>query len=159
MTYPIYAFNQHGDLKPPLWLFVLMAFLGRTWLLMAIAAASRSTGSDILALFYPSTHYFYLGLLSGLPVVLLTILGRFKGGDRQWIKRVWQQGKWILMANWLLDLVLQASALHHQRGDVALYQALPLLASFWFGWYLIKSRRIGHYFDGAHVLSHTKVRS
>ncbi|WP_417345912.1 DUF2919 domain-containing protein [Ferrimonas sp.] len=158
MNYPIHAYDQHGSLKAPVWLYLLLAFFARTWLLLAIAAASRTTGSDILALFYPDTHHFYLGLASGLPVVVLMVCGRFKSDERPALATLWRYGRWLLLANWLVDLALQLSGVLHLRGEIGLYQSLPLLASFWFGWYLLKSRRIGDYFDGAHVLSHGVTR-
>ncbi|WP_169307113.1 DUF2919 domain-containing protein [Ferrimonas sediminicola] len=158
MNYPIHAYDQHGSLKAPVWLYLLLAFLGRTWLLLAIAAASRTTGADILTLFYPDNHHFYLGLAAGLPVVILLVCGRLKSDHRPMLSALWRHGRWLLLATWLMDLSLQLSGILHARGLIGLYQSLPLLASFWFGWYLLKSRRISDYFDGAHVLSHGVTR-
>ena len=157
MRHPISAYNEQGDLKAPMWLYLLLAFLGRTWLLFVIAAASRGVGSDLLALFYPNHYYFYLGLASATPTIALLLVGRLKTSKkhktpRPWAQRLWQYGPGIIGINLAVDVSLQLMALSHQLQDLSLYQLLPLLLSFWLGWYLLKSRRLSDYFQGKHIL-------
>ncbi|GAA5188960.1 DUF2919 domain-containing protein [Ferrimonas gelatinilytica] len=146
LPFPPHRLTDHGWVNPSPWLYLLMLFLARTWLLLTVAAVSRRHGSDLLGLFYPQQRDFYLGLALGLVPMLLLWL---QGQRHRWALagRVWQWGWWLMLLVLLLDLALQGSSLYRHHGTFSWGPATVLMLSVWSLWYLLRSpdcRRVFH---------------
>lgn len=96
-------YDQHGRLRLPVLFWLILLLQARTWVLFAIAAASRQQGDALLALFYPDSDGFWLGLLPGIPAVMAFFLS----GRRQQFPRLWRALRWPLVAAQALLLVWQ----------------------------------------------------
>ncbi|ELW9441319.1 DUF2919 domain-containing protein [Pluralibacter gergoviae] len=96
-------YDQHGRLRLPVLFWLILLLQARTWVLFAIAAASRQQGDALLALFYPDSDGFWLGLLPGIPAVMAFFLS----GRRQQFPRLWRVLRWLLVAAQALLLVWQ----------------------------------------------------
>ncbi|MBY5990833.1 DUF2919 domain-containing protein [Ferrimonas balearica] len=134
-------FDRHGQLKPGPWLLLTMLLCAKTWLLFALGAASRQSGADLLALFYPDRQDFYLGLLLGLPALALLLASGHRHQGRLG-PALWHRGRPLLLASWALQLGLQLKALVGVQGQFHWAPGLTLLASFWLGLYLLRSRHV-----------------
>ncbi|ROP63040.1 DUF2919 family protein [Enterobacter sp. BIGb0383] len=78
-------YDAHGRLRLPVLFWGVLLLQARTWVLFAIASASRDSGNALLTLFYPDHDNFWFGLLPGVPAVLAFLLsGRRHGYPRLW---------------------------------------------------------------------------
>jgi hypothetical protein len=119
-----------------------LVFLARTWVLFIISAASRSSGSSILAIFYPDRHYFYLGLISGSLALGLFILAGRNHDKYRWISQIWQFGYYLLLINIVCDMVLQLHVLHIQHFQYSLSASIQLVSISWIALYTLKSQHL-----------------
>lgn len=106
-------YNQHGQLKLPMLFWFVLLFQARTWVLFVAAGASRQQGAALLALFYPDSEAFWVGLLPGIPAVIAFVLSGRRG---RW-PRLWSAWRWVL-------IVAQCGILLWQAGGVVTGQAL-----------------------------------
>jgi hypothetical protein len=138
-------YDARGQLRLPLGFWAILLLQARTWVLFVMAGASRQQGTSLLALFYPDTHAFWLGLGLGVPAAL----GLLLTGYRQRAPKLWQAWRWVLMLTLVAMLALQAFTLWH--GDdafsplVILFTGFDLLALYW----LAFNRRLKACFDPA----------
>lgn len=88
----------------PLAFWAILLLQARTWVLFVMAGASRQQGTDLLALFYPDTRAFWLGLASGVPAAL----GLLLTGYRHKLPRLWQAWRLVLSASLLSTAGWQA---------------------------------------------------
>ncbi|MBY6105337.1 DUF2919 domain-containing protein [Ferrimonas balearica] len=131
-------FDRHGQLKPGLWLLLVMLFCAKTWLLFVLSAASRQHGADLMGLFYPDRQDFYLGLALGLPALVL-LWAQSQRHNLNVAKHLWHWGRPLLLATWSAQMALQLKALTLSHGQFHWAPALTLMLSFWVGLYLFKS--------------------
>lgn len=138
-------YDARGQLRLPLGFWAILLLQARTWVLFVMAGASRQQGTSLLALFYPDTHAFWLGLGLGVPAAL----GLLLTGYRQRAPKLWQAWRWVLMLTLVAMLALQAFTLW--QGDdavsplVILFTGFDLLALYW----LAFNRRLKACFDPA----------
>ena len=136
-------YDARGQLRLPLGFWAILLLQARTWVLFVMAGASRQQGTSLLALFYPDSHAFWLGLGLGVPAAL----GLLLTGYRQRAPKLWQAWRWVLMLTLVAMLALQAFTLWH--GDdavsplVILFTGFDLLALYW----LAFNRRLKACFD------------
>ena len=78
-------YDAHGRLRLPLLFWLVLLLQARTWVLFVIAGASREQGTALLNLFYPDHDNFWLGLIPGIPAVLLA----------QVVLLCWQPWLWL----------------------------------------------------------------
>ena len=102
-----------------------------------MAGASRQQGDALLNLFYPDHNNFWLGLLPGIPAVLVFIIS----GHRQRFPRLWPLMRWLLALSQLLLLVWQP--LLWMSGESPSAVTIGLLAADLYAlWWLLSSRRL-----------------
>lgn len=136
-------YDHKGQLRLPLAFWLILLLQARTWVLFVMAGASRQQGSDLLALFYPDSDTFWLGLGLGVPAAL----GLLLTGYRQRWPRLWHAWRWVLCASLLLSLALTLWQ-SGQEGDFStpalwLPALFDLLAFCW----LLFSARLKACFD------------
>ncbi len=68
--YPEHRYDDHGQLRPPLWFWPIALLLTRSVWLFLMAGVTRESGSEILTLFYPDRISLYISLLTDVPAML-----------------------------------------------------------------------------------------
>ncbi len=71
-------YDRHGLLKLPFLFWCVLLLQARAWVLFVIAGSSREQGTALLNMFYPDHDNFWLGLLSGIPAVLVFLLSGWR---------------------------------------------------------------------------------
>lgn len=139
-------YDAKGQLRLPLGFWAILLLQARTWVLFVMAGASRQQGTSLLALFYPDTHAFWLGLALGVPAAL----GLLLTGYRQRFPRLWQAWRWVLMLTLVAMLVLQGATLYQGEESVSplviLFTGFDLLALAWLSF----NRHLRACFDPVH---------
>lgn len=154
MRYSFEHYDTHGYLKASLWLWLGWLFLARAWVVLVLAGVSREHGPTILSLIYPDTQMLYVGLVAGLPSMILMWLIHLRH-----IKR-WYVWLWVAWGRTLtlLTLVIQGGqTLYHiylQHGVFQWANALTLLILLWFFLYLARSQRVKDCFDAFSSSAH-----
>lgn len=147
--YPLKYYTQTGYLKPPVFFYIALLFLARTWIVLVLSIASQQSGEKILALLLPDRHYFYYGLASGFfSIVLLLLSGR----DREkypFIHALWRRGYPFLLASIVLDFFLQLYYLYIDQFQYSLSASLQLVFVSWLFLYCIKSKHLKQSFTQA----------
>ncbi|WP_312585364.1 DUF2919 domain-containing protein [Atlantibacter sp.] len=106
-------YNQHGHLKLPMLFWGVLLLQARTWVLFVAAGASRQQGAALLALFYPDSEAFWVGLLPGIPAVIAFLLSGRRG---RW-PNLWSAWRGVLIAAqcgillWQISMVVTGEAL------------------------------------------------
>lgn len=136
-------YDSKGQLRLPLLFWLILLLQARTWVLFIMAGASRQQGAELLELFYPDTHIFWLGMALGVPAAV----GLLLTGYRQRWPALWCAWRWVLCASLLLSLALMLWQ-SGQEGDLSspalwLPALFDLLALLW----LLFSRRLRACFD------------
>lgn len=142
MRYPIEAYDRYGYLKPTLWLWGGWFLLARSWVVFAVAGASRDSGADILQYVYPDHTALYIGLATSVPVVLTMWLINLRNGERLWLDRSIQYAKPVTLLVIVGQLV---QTLHHiqlDHGAFSWTNAVTLVFLLWFALFVLKSRRV-----------------
>ena len=130
-------YDQHGRLRLPVLFWLILLLQARTWVLFAVAAASRQQGDALLALFYPDSDGFWLGLLPGIPAVMAFFLS----GRRQQFPRLWRALRWLLVAAQALLLVWQP-ALWLAGAPLSATGLLLTIADAFALWWLLADGRL-----------------
>jgi len=86
-------YDALGRVRLPFLFWCVLLLQARTWVLFAIASASRGQGDALLTLFYPDRDAFWLGLLPGIPAVAAFLCS----GRRQQIPRLWASLRALLI--------------------------------------------------------------
>lgn len=145
MNYSPDDYDAKGQLRLPLSFWAILLLQARTWVMFVMAGASRQQGTQLLELFYPDTHSFWLGLGFGIPAAI----GLLLTGYRQRLPRLWQAWRWVLVIT-LVVTMLAPLLMQWQQEDplselllmVTLLDGLALLA-------LLFSSRLRDCFDPA----------
>ncbi|CAJ1776685.1 DUF2919 domain-containing protein [Aeromonas salmonicida] len=131
--YPEHRYDDHGQLRPPLWFWPIALLLTRSVWLFLMAGVTRESGSEILTLFYPDKISLYISLLTDVPAMLAL---------RAWLRR---RSRGLLLCSTVSGLVMQLHSLNLQKWSFSWPTALVLIGSLWALWYLLRSRQIREY--------------
>ncbi|MUL09536.1 DUF2919 domain-containing protein [Aliivibrio fischeri] len=142
MQYSFDAYDEHGWLKPPLWLWFGWAILIRSVVVFVMAGASREQGIDLLALFYPSHAHLYTSLCLSLPILFYMWLSSFKKPTRPFMLTFWKQGRWLTIVMVLIDLSMLIQSVIVNRGEFQPGSAMIILLLSWFLIFLCRSKRV-----------------
>lgn len=140
--YPIHCYTQSGNLKPPVYFYLALLFLARTWVLLVISLVSRNTGDRILTLFYPDKIHFYFGLSSGFAALLLFFLSGRDHDKQLLISKLWQGSYPLLLLSMLADCALQLYYLAINQYQYSLPASLQLVLIIWLLLYGARSRHL-----------------
>lgn len=140
--FPLHCYTQSGNLKPPLFFYLCLLFLARTWVLLIISQVSRDTGRDMLLLFYPVQRHFYLGLISGSIALLLFFLAGRDHDKHPLLSKLWQKGFLFLLTGIVADFTLQLYYLSLNQFHYSIQGSLQLVMIIWILLYSRRSRQL-----------------
>jgi hypothetical protein len=140
--FPLQFYTQSGDLNPPRYFNYGLLFLARTWALLIISVASRETGNQLLAIFYPDKIHFYLGLASGLIAIILFFLAGRDHDKHPIICKLWQKSYPLLLISAFLDLVLQLYFLYLDKFQYSLQASIQLVLILWLLLFCLRSKHL-----------------
>ena len=144
--YPEHRYDDHGQLRPPLWFWPIALLLTRSVWLFLMAGVTRESGSAILTLFYPDKMSLYLGLLTDVPAMLALLACGGTYQQTQSIRaRLRRHSRGLLLCSTASGLVIQLHSLSLQAWSFSWPTALVLIASLWALWYLLRSRQLRDY--------------
>lgn len=114
--------------------------------IMSLTQASDRSG--LVRLIYPQKEEFLLALASGTGAVIvyLLIIAERKRKPK-WLKAGFRLGLVWLWSLLILDAVILTQRLFHAKFLFNWSFGGDALLLFWFGIYLMKSKRLRHYFD------------
>jgi len=135
-------YTQSGNLKPPIYFYLSLLFLARTWALLVISIVSRNTGANILTFFYPDRTYFYLGLISGFIALLLFMLSGRDHDKHILLSKLWQIGYPFLLLSVAADFFLQIYYLSVHHFQYSLSASLQLVIIIWILLYSLRSTHL-----------------
>ncbi len=147
--YPISQYDNAGDLKPPVWFYLSLFFLARTWIVWIMSATIRPDGSKLMALFYPLKTHFFFGLISGTLAVILFLIAHRK--HNKWIAPFWHKGKILLLTCASIDLAFLLNAISQHHFSFSWANAIQLVIVCWIIIYSLKSKRLSDAFNNYHI--------
>ena len=107
--YPEHRYDDHGQLRPPLWFWPIALLLTRSVWLFLMAGVTRESGSAILTLFYPDKLTLYISLLTDVPAMLALLAcggtHRQTHSARAWLRR--HSPLLLLCRQWPADATAQ----------------------------------------------------
>ncbi|MFW8631161.1 DUF2919 domain-containing protein [Vibrio natriegens] len=145
-----YAFDQydtHGFLKAPIFVWLGWMFLARSWVVFAMAGVSRESGSKLLSIVYPDSSTLYLGLLAGVPSLLLMWLMGLRQPDRKWVNKVMSYGREVTLILCSIQLAQTMYHVYLEHGVFNWANALTITLITWFMIYLLNGRWVKDCFN------------
>ncbi|WP_293745694.1 DUF2919 domain-containing protein [uncultured Paraglaciecola sp.] len=83
---PLKYYDEAGRVKPAVSLYLCIAFLSRSLLILVGSVSVRENGEQLLALFYPERQYLYISLAIAFPAFLALLLLGFR-------EKIWHVGR------------------------------------------------------------------
>lgn len=142
VNYSLDDYDKHGFLKPNIWLWVGWLFLAKAWIVFIVASASRTVSSTLLEVIYPVTDSLYLGLMVGLPVVILAWTISLRTPERHYLNRFLSYGRLYTIVATLAQFALTFYHLFETQWGFNWSDALTLLGLVWLLLYLVQSNRV-----------------
>lgn len=142
MRYALERYDQHGFLKAPKLIWLGWLFLAKAWIVFVVAGASRDNGTKILTIVYPDHSMLYLGLIMGLPSIILMWLISLRAPERSWLNRIVSMGKPLTLLMVILQFMQTLYHIYLEHGVFNWANASTLLVLLWFGLYLLKSKSV-----------------
>ncbi|MFH0264775.1 DUF2919 domain-containing protein [Vibrio rumoiensis] len=152
ITYSVDDYDKNGFLKPPMWLWLSWLFLAKAWIVFIIASASRTMSAKLLSIIYPVTDSLYLGLMVGLPIVILAWTISLRTPERQWLNKILAFGRSYTAAIVLAQFVITLYHLSQTQWLFNWSDALTLLGLVWLLMYLFQSQRVKDTFSIPNVM-------
>jgi O-antigen/teichoic acid export membrane protein len=105
---PLKYYDDAGRVKPPKVLWLYVAFIAKSILILVGSLTNRDTSESMLEIFYPQKSDFYFGLLLGCFGLAICLLSGFR-------EKIWQTKKIalfsaikpLIICSLLLDLGFQ----------------------------------------------------
>ena len=86
---PLKYYDDAGRVKPSVAVYVCMAFLSRSLLILIGSISVRDNGDQLLAIFYPEKQYLYISLAIAFPTFLVLLFFSFR-------EKIWHNNRyWI----------------------------------------------------------------
>ena len=142
MRYALERYDQHGFLKAPKLIWLGWLFLAKAWVVFVVAGASRDNGTTFLTIVYPDHSMLYLGLIMGLPSIILMWLISLRAPERSWLNRIVSMGKPLTLLMVILQFMQTLYHIYLEHGVFNWANASTLLVLLWFGLYLLKSKSV-----------------
>ncbi len=142
VNYNLDDYDKNGFLKPSLWLWLAWLFLAKAWIVFIVASASRTMSSALLEIVYPVPDSLYLGLIAGLPIVLLAWTVSLRTPERKRLNTVLSYGRGMTFFVALAQLGLTFYHLFMTGWQFNWSDALTLLGLVWLLLFLVQSSRV-----------------
>ncbi len=142
MRYSIEQYDKDGFLSPPKWLWLGWVFLAKAWVVFIVAGASRDEGAKLLEIIYPIHSTLYIGLVFGLPALILIWLMGLRNQDRKRICGVLSHGKPITLLLVFSQVGLVIYQIYLEAVKFSWSNAVTLVILLWLLIYIAKSRRV-----------------
>ncbi len=142
MRYSIEEYDDEGFLKAPKWLVLGWLFLAKAWIIFIVAGVSREAGSELLAMIYPVHATLYIGLIAGLPVLILSWSISLRKPQRKWLCKLLNYGKGITQVAIWAQLVVVIYQIYLESARFSWANGITLLGLFWLLLYVSRSRRV-----------------
>ncbi len=138
--------DDKGHIKPPLFLYAILAFLARGWCVFIASLTQANDRAELVRLFYPEKSDFLLALAAGLGAVLVyfVVLAERRRAPL-WLRPIFIHLKWGLWLLLLLDAALLSQRLVHGQFLFHWSLGLDALMLFWSCLYVYNSKRLSHY--------------
>ena len=139
--------DDHGHIKPPLFLYVILVFLARGWCVFIASLTQFNDRAGLVRLFYPEKSDFISALIAGVGAVLLygLVIAERK---RNWafLIPLFKRSKWFLWFMLIVDGIFLFQRVIHDDYLFKVGYAIDALFLFWSVIYVIKSKRLYYYF-------------
>ncbi len=143
----VYWMDDNGHIKPPKYLYLLLAFLAKAWVVWVMSLTQHSDRAALVRTLYPMQADFIQALMVGAGAVFIFLLVLAERRRKpEWVKPVFKQGRTILMAVLVAEVVVWVQRFTHSDMLFHWGVALDAVALFWCGIYLLKSRHLKVYF-------------
>lgn len=133
---PLKYYDEAGRVKPAVALYVCIAFLSRSLLILVGSVSVRENGEQLLALFYPDKQYLYISIAIAVPALVASLLLSFR--EKIWnAQRCWVFSyiKPLLIFSVLAELglhIMLASMKHWQFSWVIAFTLIIDVLIFYF---------------------------
>ncbi|WP_163935152.1 DUF2919 family protein [Paraferrimonas sp. SM1919] len=143
--------DDKAHVKPPIWLYLMIAFLAKGYLAWLASLTLSNDRSLILSILYPNKDLFFNSLITGslgLLAYLLVLLER----KRKWTFAIglFSYLKWILIAGLSLESYQFIQLFIAKHGQFSPWLGLSLIGVFWGFWYLVKTKHLNAYIKDWH---------
>jgi len=121
---PLKYYDEAGRVKPATALYVCIAFLSRSLMILVGSVSVRENSDQLLALFYPEKQYLYISLAITFPAFMAILLLGFR-------EKIWNADKcWMFtcIKPLLIFSVLADLGLHIMLADIVHWQFSWLIA-------------------------------
>ena len=121
---PLKYYDDAGRVKPAVALYVCIAFLSRSLMILIGSVSVRENGDQLLALLYPEKQYLYINLAIAFPAFLALLLLGFR-------EKIWKVDRcWIFscIKPLLIFSVLADLGLHIMLAKIGYWQFSWLIA-------------------------------
>jgi hypothetical protein len=121
---PLKYYDDAGRIKPAVALYVCVAFLSRSLMILIGSVSVRENSEQMLALFYPEKHYLYISLAIAFPAFIALLLLGFR-------EKIWKTNRcWIFycIKPLLIFSVIADLGLHIMLANIGHWQFSWLIA-------------------------------
>jgi len=138
---PLKYYDDAGRVKPAAAVYLCIAFLSRSLLILIGSVSVRENGEQLLALFYPDKQYLYINLAIAFPAFLALLLLGFR-------EKIWQADRcWmfscikpLLIFSVLADLGLHIMLANIDHWQFSWVTAVTLLLDSLIFYFLLKDK-------------------
>ncbi|MCL1098357.1 DUF2919 domain-containing protein [Shewanella gelidii] len=138
--------DDRGHVKPPIFLYLMLAFLARGWCVWIMSLTQFNDRAGLVRLIYPQKEEFLLALASGFGAALLygVVLAERKR-TLTWPRYIFRQLRVILLLLLLVDGGILVQRLVHADFLFNWSFGFDALFLFWCSLYLVKSKHLQLY--------------
>ncbi|WP_133406602.1 DUF2919 domain-containing protein [Parashewanella tropica] len=138
--------DDKGRVKPPLTLYIVLAFLARSWCVFAMSLTQSGQRDVLVKLFYPEKTDFISGLVAGSIAVVIFFLITFeRRGKPTFLIPLFKRIKWGLFVTLVAEVYLIYVKLSHLQFQFSWQSGLEVLGLFWCWLFIIKSQHLEYY--------------
>lgn len=143
IKYPASAYDDDLCLKISLGTWLVILFLLRPYVILALSLANKADRTGLVYLFYPAASGLPLAALAALPVVLLLVAWvKRKPGARASVRWIWRHGKAFLLASTLFNMGVALQPLLREENKPGMAGWIQLAVCMAVAIYLLTSERV-----------------
>jgi len=104
-VYPISCYGKHLCLVPDFNMWLIFLFLIRPYLVLIISVANRTDRLQLINLLYADRMMMWLGLLAGIPAVLVVYAWmKRQPNATKFVRYIWHRGKLLLAISAIFNI-------------------------------------------------------